>query len=76
MTISVKPMEGVVITCPVSLSDQEVYKILQEKSHWIHRQSVRVANWKNHFTRFEEGKEYRTRAHRLIMETHNRPPIV
>ncbi len=68
-------MEGVVITCPVSLSDQEVYKILQEKSHWIQRQSVRVANWKNHFTRFEEGKEYRTRAHRLIMETHNRPTI-
>ena len=75
MTISVKPVEGVVVTCPASLSDQEVYKVLQEKSHWIQRQSVRIADWKNHFTRFEEGREYRTRAHRLVTETHARPTI-
>lgn len=75
VTIAVKPMEGVVVTCPANLSDQEVYRFLQEKSLWIQRQSVRVANWKNHFTRFEEGVEYRTRAHKLVIEKHAKATI-
>lgn len=75
MTIMVKPVEGVVVTCPASISDQEVYKIMQEKSLWIQRQSVRIADWKNHFTRFEEGRKYRTRAHLLVTQTHARSAI-
>jgi len=75
LTLSVRPFEGIVVTMPAVLDDEQALRMIQEKSAWIQKNRARVAKIERQYTEFTNQHQYHTRAHRLILETHDKGTI-
>jgi predicted metal-dependent hydrolase len=75
LCISVKPFEGVEVVMPAHLSVEKAREAIQEKMGWIRKHIAKMARVERNYTEFREGNTYQTRAHRLVLEKHEKPTL-
>lgn len=75
LRISVHPRNGVEVKVPLHISYKNALAFVQQKKNWIKKQRLKIRNFENGITRFDESTNFRTRERSLLVQTHSRPTI-
>ncbi|MDX2305267.1 MAG: SprT family zinc-dependent metalloprotease [Microscillaceae bacterium] len=71
LSIRIRPLEGVKVTFPESVSFKEAQHFVEEKSSWIQKHLPRIQHIENQWTIFDENTTFRTREHQLEIIPHS-----
>jgi len=75
LRITVRPHDGVLVTCPFYISFQTAGRFVEDKIGWIRKQQERLNRVEKRIVRYNEDTEFRTRDHVLSIGTHEKSTI-
>jgi predicted metal-dependent hydrolase len=75
LRVKVDQKEGIILTLPGIISEQQAVRFLNEKKAWIQRSILRQQKVKNQSTIFTDNSDFRTRMHTLYLARHSKNTI-
>jgi predicted metal-dependent hydrolase len=73
--ITVKPFKDTQVVLPGFMSFEKAVKYVEEKQSWIIKSRLKLSKYEKKLTIFNEGTEFRTKEHYLIIAKHSKSTI-
>lgn len=71
LKISVKPMQGVVVTIPDSIGYREAYKFVESKKDWLKKSIQKVNRFEQAQSIFDENTAFKSKFHELQIKRYD-----